>query len=180
MENLVLIDGNSLINRAFYATPAFTTKSGTPTNGVFGFVKLLLKIIADKKPSYMAVAFDVHAPTFRHVQFDAYKAGRKPMPNELAVQMPILKEVLATMGIKTIEKAGFEADDLIGTLAKRFPVQTYIYTGDRDAYQLVDESVSVCFTRKGVSDILELSADNFEDEIGLSPAQIIHLKALMG
>ncbi len=180
MEKLVLIDGNSLINRAFYATPVFTTKSGTPTNGVFGFVKLMLKIIADKKPTYFAVAFDLHAPTFRHKIYADYKAGRKSMPDELAVQMPILKEVLKLMGVKTLELEGYEADDLLGTMAKKFDVQTYIYTGDRDAYQLVDSSTNVCYTRKGVSDILELSMDNFKDEIGLTPAQIIDLKALMG
>lgn len=180
MEKLVLIDGNSLLNRAFYATPLFTTKSGVPTNAIFGFVKLMLKIISDKKPTHFAVAFDVHAPTFRHNQYGEYKAGRKPMPNELAVQMPVLKEVLSLMQIKTVELSGYEADDLIGTLAKKFDVQTYIYTGDRDSYQLVDETTSVCFTRKGVSDILELSADNFKDEIGLTPSQIIDLKALMG
>ncbi len=180
MEKLVLIDGNSLLNRAFYATPQFSTKSGTPTNGVFGFIKLLLKIISDKKPTHIAVAFDVHAPTFRHEMYDAYKAGRKPMPQELAVQFPILKEVLSIMGICAIEKAGHEADDIIGTLAKKFSLQTYIYTGDRDSYQLVDESTTVCFTRKGVSDLLELTQENFFDEIGITPAQIIDLKALMG
>lgn len=180
MEKLVLIDGNSLINRAFYATPVFTTKNGTPTNGVFGFVKLMLKIIADKKPTYFAVAFDLHAPTFRHKMYADYKAGRKSMPEELAVQMPILKDVLKIMNVKTLELAGFEADDLLGTMAKKFDVQTYIYTGDRDAYQLVDNSTNVCYTRKGVSDILELSKDNFKDEISLTPSQIIDFKALMG
>ncbi len=180
MENLVLIDGNSLLNRAFYATPVFTTKDGTPTNGVFGFVKLLLKIIADKSPTHIAVAFDVHAPTFRHTMYDAYKAGRKPMPDDLVLQFPILKEVLSLMGICVVELAGYEADDVIGTLAKRFSLQTYIYTGDRDAYQLVDENTSVCFTRKGVSELLELSAENFQDEIGITPKQIIDFKALMG
>ena len=180
MEKLVLIDGNSLLNRAFYATPPFTTKDGLPTNAVFGFVKLMLKIIADKKPSYFAVAFDLHAPTFRHLLYKEYKAGRKPMPEELAVQMPIIKEVLRIMDIKILEKAGFEADDLLGTVAKKFDVQTYIYTGDRDSYQLVDKTTSVCFTRKGVSDILELNDSNFQDETGLTPAQIIDLKALMG
>ncbi len=180
MEKFILIDGNSLLNRAFYATPAFTTKDGQPTNGVFGFVKLLLKIIADKKPMYAAVAFDVHAPTFRHKMYDAYKAGRRATPEELLSQFPILKEVLNLMGICICEKAGYEADDIIGTLAKRFSVQTYIYTGDRDAYQLVDETTTVCFTRKGVSDLLELTADNFKDEIGLFPEQIIDLKAIMG
>ncbi len=180
MEKLVLIDGNSLINRAFYATPVFTTKAGVPTNGVFGFVKLMLKIISDKKPTYFAVAFDLHAPTFRHKMYADYKAGRKPMPSELALQMPILKDVLKTMQIKTLELPGYEADDLLGTMAKKHNVQTFIYTGDRDAYQLVDETTNVCYTRKGVSDILELSNDNFFDELGLTPSQIIDLKALMG
>ena len=104
MEKLVLIDGNSLLNRAYYATPLFTTKSGTPTNGVFGFIKLMLKIISDKKPSYMAVAFDLRAPTFRHKMYDAYKAGRKPMPEELAVQMPMLKDLLRLMNSNIVEQ----------------------------------------------------------------------------
>lgn len=180
MEKLVLIDGNSLLNRAFYATPLFTTKSGTPTNGVFGFVKLILKIISDKNPTHFAVAFDLHAPTFRHKMYTEYKAGRRPMPDELAVQFPILKDVLRIMNIKICEMEGYEADDILGTLAKKFRIPTYVYTGDRDAYQLVDETTSVCFTRKGVSDILELNAQNFQDEIGLTPSQIIDLKALMG
>ena len=180
MEKLVLIDGNSLLNRAFYATPVFTTKDGRPTNGVFGFIKLLLKIISDKKPTYLAVAFDVHAPTFRHKAYEQYKAGRKPMPEDLASQFPVLKEVLGLMNIKICELAGYEADDIIGTLAKRFDVQTFIYTGDRDAYQLVDKTTNVCFTKKGVSDLLELTEENFFDEIGLKPCQIIQFKALMG
>ena len=180
MEKLVLIDGNSLLNRAFYATPVFTTKDGLPTNGVFGFVKLLLKIISDKKPTHFAVAFDLHAPTFRHKVYADYKAGRKPMPEDLAKQFPVLKDVLRAMGICICEKEGYEADDVIGTLAKKFQIPTYIYTGDRDAYQLVDGTTNVCFTRKGVSDILELSSENFKDEIGLTPSQIIDLKSLMG
>ena len=180
MEKLVLIDGNSLLNRAFYATPVFTTKAGLPTNGVFGFVKLILKIISERKPTHFVVAFDLRAPTFRHELYKDYKAGRKPMPDELAKQVPVLKEVLRAMNIRICEKEGYEADDIIGTLAKRFSVPTYIYTGDRDSYQLVDSTTSVCYTRKGVSDILELNADNFQSEIGLTPSQIIDLKALMG
>ena len=144
MENLVLIDGNSLLNRAFYATPIFTTKDGLPTNGVFGFVKLMMRIIADKKPTHFAVAFDLHAPTVRPEMYAEYKAGRKPMPEELVVQVPILKEVLKLMGIKICELQGYEADDLLGTIAKKFKTQTYIYTGDRDSYQLVDDTTSVC------------------------------------
>ena len=180
MEKLVLIDGNSLLNRAFYATPVFTTKDGLPTNGVFGFVKLILKIISDKKPTHMAVAFDLRAPTFRHKLYPDYKAGRKPMPEDLAAQVPVLKDVLRLMNIRICEMAGYEADDLIGTIAKKFSIPTYIYTGDRDSYQLVDETTNVCYTKRGVSDILELTAENFKDEIGLTPAQIIELKALMG
>ena len=180
MEKLVLIDGNSLLNRAFYATPVFTTKDGKPTNGVFGFIKLLLKIISDKAATHVAVAFDVHAPTFRHKMYDDYKAGRKPMPEDLAAQFPVLKEVLTLMNIRICEMAGHEADDIIGTLAKRFSLPTFIYTGDRDAYQLVDESTTVCYTKRGVSDLLELTQENFKDEIGLTPSQIIDLKALMG
>ena len=102
------------------------------------------------------------------------------MPDDLAAQMPILKELLRLMGICIVEKAGYEADDILGTMSKTFQVQSYVYTGDRDAYQLVDEHINVCYTRRGVSDILELSKDNFKDEIGLTPAQIIELKALMG
>ena len=180
MEKLVLIDGNSLLNRAFYATPAFTTKDGLPTNGVFGFIKLVLKIISDKNPTHFAVAFDLRAPTFRHKMYADYKAGRKPMPDDLAAQVPVLKDVLRLMNIRICEKEGFEADDIIGTLAKKYDIQTYIYTGDRDSYQLVDDTTNVCYTRKGVSDILELSSANFKDEIGITPAQIIELKALMG
>ncbi|MGN1061801.1 MAG: 5'-3' exonuclease H3TH domain-containing protein, partial [Candidatus Scatosoma sp.] len=180
MEKLVLIDGNSLLNRAFYATPPFTAKDGFPTNGIYGFIKLLLKIVSDKSPQYLAVAFDLHAPTFRHKMYGEYKAGRRPMPEELAVQLPVLKEVLGLMRIKIVEKEGYEADDVIGTMSRKYPVHTYIYTGDRDAYQLVNEAVSVCFTRKGVSDILELTSENFTQETGFTPAQIIDLKALMG
>lgn len=180
MEKFVLIDGNSLLNRAFYATPAFTTKEGIPTNGVFGFVKLLLKILSDKNPAYLAVAFDLPEPTFRHKMYDGYKAGRKPMPEELAVQFPILKEVLRIMGVKICELSGYEADDIIGTLSRKFDVHSYIYTGDRDSYQLVNDKTTVCYTRKGVSDLLELSSVNFKDEIGLEPLQIIDEKALMG
>lgn len=180
MEKFVLIDGNSLLNRAFYATPAFTTKDGIPTNGVFGFVKLLLKILSDKNPAYLVVAFDLHAPTFRHEMYGDYKAGRKPMPEELVVQFPILKDVLRLMGVKICELSGYEADDIIGTLSQKFDVLSYIYTGDRDSYQLVSDKTTVCYTRKGVSDLLELSQANFKDEIGLEPLQIIYEKALMG
>ena len=130
MDKLVLIDGNSLLNRAFYATPLFTTKDGFPSNGIFGFVKLLLKIINDKKPQYLAVAFDLHAPTFRHKMYGEYKAGRRPMPEELAVQMPVLKELLRLMRVKTVELEGYEADDLIGNAFPQiFRTLVYLHGG---------------------------------------------------
>ncbi|MDE6273591.1 MAG: DNA polymerase I, partial [Clostridiales bacterium] len=181
MDKLVLIDGNSLLNRAFYAMGVFTTKDGTPTNGIFGFVKLVLKILEDEKPEYFAVAFDVHAPTFRHKLYQDYKGTRKPMPPELVTQVPILKELLTDMGICIVEKAGYEADDIIGTISRKFDgVHTLIYTGDRDAYQLVNEHVTVCFTKRGVSDLDRMTNENFYEKEGLTPSQIIELKSLMG
>ena len=180
MDKLVLIDGNSLLNRAFYATPVFSTRDGRPTNAIFGFIKLLFKVLSDVKPQYLIVAFDLKAPTFRHKMFDGYKATRKPMPDELAAQVEPLKELLAEMHIAMCSKEGLEADDIIGTLSNKFDVHSYIYTGDRDSYQLVDEKTDVCFTRKGVSDLIKLNAGNFRAEVGLDPAQIVDLKALMG
>lgn len=177
---LVLIDGNSLLNRAFYATPLFSTRSGLFTNGIFGFLKLFLKIKAEISPKYAVVTFDVHAPTFRHKMYAEYKAGRHPMPEELVVQVPVLKECLSAMGIKICEKEGFEADDLIGTLSKKFDVHSVIYTGDRDSYQLVSPTADVYFTKRGVSDIEKLTIDNFKEHTGLVPSQVIDLKALMG
>lgn len=180
MDKLVLIDGNSLLNRAFYATPVFSTKNGQPTNAIFGFTKLLLKILSDLRPEYIIVAFDLKAPTFRHNMYDGYKATRKPMPEELAAQVEPLKGLLAEMGVAMCSQEGLEADDIIGTLSKKFNVHSYIYTGDRDSYQLVDEKTDVYFTKRGVSDLLKLSIENFRQETGLIPEQIIDLKALMG
>ncbi len=181
MEKLILIDGNSLLNRAFYAMTVFSTQDGQPTNGIFGFIKLLFKIISDEKPRYLAVAFDVHAPTFRHKMYDGYKATRKPMPDELVRQVPVLKELLSAMKICMVEREGYEADDVIGTLTRKFEnVSVLVYTGDRDAYQLVKENVDVCFTKRGVSDLDRLTSENFYEKVGLTPAQIIDEKALMG
>lgn len=180
MDKMVLIDGNSLFNRAYYATPVFTTKDGTPTNAVFGFIKLLFKILDDVKPEYIVVAFDMKAPTFRHKMYDDYKSTRKPMPPELAVQLEPLKNLLSAMKIATCGKEGIEADDILGTLSKKFDVHSYIYTGDRDSYQLVDEKTDVCYTKKGVSDILHLTIENFKSEVGITPSQVVDLKALMG
>ena len=180
MEKLVLIDGNSLLNRAYYATPVFTTKNGMPTNAIFGFVKLLLKILGDVKPKYIIVAFDLKAPTFRHKMFSEYKGTRKGMPDELAAQVEPLKGLLSAMKIAMCSKEGLEADDIIGTLSKKFDVHSYIYTGDRDSFQLVDNKTDVYFTKRGVSDLQKLNVDNFQSEIGILPLQVIDLKALMG
>ena len=181
MDKLILIDGNSLLNRAYYAMTVFSTKDGLPTNGIFGFIKLLFKILDDEKPRYLVVTFDVHAPTFRHKMYDGYKATRKPMPESLVVQVPVLKELLAAMNIRTLELAGYEADDLIGTLSRKFPqTETLIYTGDRDSYQLIDAHTSVCMTKRGVSDLERLTAENFFEKEGITPAQVIELKSVMG
>ncbi len=180
MDKLVLIDGNSLINRAFYAINPLTDKTGQPTNAVFGFTNMLLRVITDIKPKYMLVAFDVHAKTFRHNMYDGYKATRKPMPEDLRPQIPLLKKVLQTMGIATFELAGFEADDIIGTLAKRYKGETIILTGDKDSFQLVDETTSVYFTKRGITDTDVLNVQNFKEKTGITPNQVIELKALMG
>ncbi len=180
MEKLLLIDGNSLINRAFYAMPLLTTKDGKYTNGVFGFLTMFIKSLQELKPDYAAVAFDLKAPTFRHKMYDGYKATRRPMPEELRPQIPLLKEVLNLMNIRIVEKEGFEADDIIGTLAKANDVTTVIVTGDRDSFQLVDKTTEVHFTKRGITEVDVLTCDNFKEKTGLSPKQIIDLKSLMG
>lgn len=180
MEKLVLIDGNSLINRAFYAMPVLTTKNGVFTNAVYGFINMFIKMQNEIKPTYVAVAFDLKAPTFRHKAYAEYKGTRKPMPEELRPQIPLLKEVLKLMGVTCIEKEGIEADDIIGTIAKNTSVMTYIYTGDKDSFQLVDHETTVYFTRRGITDIDEYNETNFKDKTGIDPIQIIDLKSLMG
>ena len=181
MQTLVLIDGNSLLNRAYYATGHLSTKDGTPTNAVFGFIKLLLKLVDTFSPDKLIVTFDLKAPTFRHKMYEGYKATRKPMPDDLAVQVGTLKSLLASMHIAMCEKEGYEADDLIGTLSHKFAdTKSIIVTGDRDSYQLVDAVTDVCFTKTGVSNLLHLTAENFEQEVGYAPEQVIEMKALMG
>ncbi|MBQ0099875.1 MAG: DNA polymerase I, partial [Firmicutes bacterium] len=149
-------------------------------NGVYGFMNMFFKMISEVKPKYIGVAFDLKAPTFRHKMYDGYKATRKPMPEELRPQIPLLKDLLKQMGIAVFEKEGFEADDIIGTIAKATNIDTYIYTGDRDSFQLVDSETSVCFTKRGITDIDLLNSDNFTEKTGITPKQIIELKALMG
>ncbi len=180
MEKLLLIDGNSLINRAFYATPPLSDKSGRPTNAVFGFINMLIKTINDLSPKYILVAFDRKEPTFRHEIYKEYKGTRKPMPDDLRPQIPLLKEVLQKMGICIFDKAGIEADDIIGTLSKRYKGETIIITGDKDSFQLVDSSTSIYFTKRGISDVDEYNNQNFLEKTGILPSQIIDLKACMG
>lgn len=180
MEKFVLIDGNSLLNRAYYATPVFSTRNGMPTNAVFGFIKLLFKILDDVKPEYLVVAFDMKAPTFRHKMYSEYKANRKGMPDELAIQLEPLQNLLRAMKVSICKKEGVEADDIIGTLSNKYDVHSYIYTGDRDSFQLVDNKTDVYFTRRGVSDLQKLNIENFKSETGIEPSQVIDLKALMG
>ncbi len=180
MEKLVLIDGNSLINRAFYAMPILTNKEGVPTNAVYGFMNMFFKMVNDIKPTYVGVAFDLKAPTFRHKLYAEYKGTRKPMPEELRPQIPLLKELLSTMGVTTLEKEGSEADDIIGTIAKATDVYTIIITGDKDSFQLVDEQTEVLFTKRGITETEQYTAQNFTQKTTLVPDQIIDLKALMG
>ena len=153
---LLLIDGNSLINRAFYATPVLTNRKGQYTNAVYGFVNMLLKGLEDIRPRYLMVAFDMRAKTFRHLMYDGYKAKRKGMPDELAAQMPLLHELLAQMKVTVVEQEGVEADDLLGSAAKKFKVGTAILTGDRDCLQLIDDTTVVFLTRKGLTDLEEV------------------------
>ena len=180
MDSLVLIDGNSLINRAFYATPLLTTSDGTPTNAVYAFVNMLIKLISDVKPRYMLVAFDRKEPTFRHKMYAEYKGTRKPMPKELRPQIDLLKGVLDTLGIARYEQAGIEADDILGTLSRMFNVYSVIVTGDKDSFQLVNKQTEVLFTKRGISDVEIYNNDNFTEKTGITPPQIIDLKSLMG
>lgn len=180
MEKLLLIDGNSLINRAFYANPPMMTKNGIPTGAVFGFLNMFFKALNDIKPTHVAVAFDVKAPTFRHKLYNEYKGTRKPMPDDLRPQIPLLKEVLSLMNVCIYEQAGIEADDIIGTIAKSTTMSTVIITGDKDSFQLVDNETEVYFTRRGITDIDIYNATNFKEKTGYIPSQVIEMKALMG
>lgn len=180
MDKIILIDGNSLINRAFYATPVLTAPDGTYTNAVYAFVNMLIKLIGERKPDYIMVAFDRKEPTFRHEMFSEYKGTRKPMPEELVPQIPLLKKVLGEIGIAMYEEAGIEADDIIGTLSKRKDWFSYIVTGDKDSFQLVSDNCSVLYTKRGISDVDEYTVDNFKEKLGIEPKEIVDLKALMG
>ncbi|MFA5449995.1 MAG: DNA polymerase I [Clostridia bacterium] len=179
MNKIILLDSNSLVNRAFYAMPYMSTKDGTPTNAVYGFATMLLRLIADHKPTHIAAVFDLPAPTFRHLMYDNYKATRKPMPDDLAVQMPILRQLLEAMNIKILQLEGYEADDIIGTIAKRFDDETIIVSGDRDVLQLIDSTTKIFNTKRGVTDIRVYDLERLREE-GFTPKQVIEYKALAG
>lgn len=183
-EKIVIIDGNSLINRAYYAMQRpMITREGIYTQGIYGFLNMLGKIRDDYAPEYLTVAFDLKAPTFRHLEYKDYKAGRKPMPPELAMQMPILKDVLAAMNIPILELEGFEADDIIGTVARlgeEKGLEPLIVTGDKDALQLATDVTKVLITKKGVTDFELFDHDKMIERYNLTPVQFIDLKGLMG
>ena len=143
---LVLIDGHSILNRAFYGVPELSTVGGLHTNAVYGFLNIMFRILEEEKPEYLAVAFDVHAPTFRHEMYAAYKGTRKPMPGELVEQVPVIQQVLKAMGIVICRKEGYEADDILGTLAKKAAadgLEVTLVSGDRDLLQIADEHIKI-------------------------------------
>ena len=184
-EKIVLIDGHSIINRAFYGVPDLTNKDGLHTNGIFGFVNILFKILEEEKPDYLTVAFDVHHPTFRHEMFKEYKGTRKGMPQELHEQVPVLKELLTAMGIQIMELPGYEADDLLGTVANRSEAKgmdVLVVSGDRDLLQIVTDHIRVCIpkTKRGTTEYEMYYTKDVQEKYGLLPKQIIELKALMG
>ena len=186
MNKLMVLDGNSIVNRAFYGVSSnLTTRTGQPTNAVFGFLNILNKLLDEEQPQALCVTFDRKAPTFRHLAYEGYKAQRKPMPEELASQMPILKEVLSALNIPMYELDGWEADDLIGTIAKtdeRAGWDTVIVTGDKDSLQLVTDhtTVKLVSTRMGRTTTKDMTPESFREAYGFAPIHIIDLKALMG
>lgn len=184
MERIIIIDGNSLVNRAFYAIQRpMITKEGIYTQGIYGFLSMLYKIEEDYSPDYAAVAFDLKEPTFRHKEYSGYKAKRRPMPPELAMEMPILKDILRAMNIAILEIPGFEADDILGTVSKiaeEKGIEPIIITGDKDSLQLASDTTKVLFTKKGVSDFDLYDKDKVVERYGLTPLQFIDLKGIMG
>lgn len=184
-EKIVLIDGHSILSRAFFGIPDLTNSEGLHTNAVYGFLNILFKILEEEKPQYLTVAFDVHAPTFRHEMFDAYKGTRKPMAEELHQQVPVMKEVLKAMGIKVIEQAGFEADDLLGTLScrcEREGLEVTVVSGDRDLLQLATDKVLIRIpkTKRGATEIENYYAADVKERYQVTPKEFIDVKALMG
>ena len=182
---LMILDGNSIINRAFYGVRLLTTREGLYTNAIFGFLNILEKLRNEEQPDALAVAFDLKAPTFRHLQYEGYKATRHAMPDELAQQMPLMKDVLRAMNIPIFECEGWEADDILGTAGRICAASDWdcvIVTGDRDSLQLVAEHVSVklVVTRGGQTNTTLYTPEVFEAEYGFAPIRMIDLKSLMG
>ncbi len=185
MGKIVLIDGHSILNRAFYGVPELTNSEGLHTNAVYGFLNIMFRVLEDEKADYLAVAFDLKEPTFRHKMFEAYKGTRKPMPEELREQVPLIKEVLASMGIPLLTKPGYEADDILGTVARRCAQEgadVSIVSGDRDLLQLADERIKIRMPRtsKGVTQIKDYYPEDVKREYQVTPKEFIDVKALMG
>ena len=182
---LMILDGNSIINRAFYGVRLLSTKDGVYTNAIYGFLNILERLRADEQPDALCVAFDLKAPTFRHKAYDGYKATRHPMPEELAMQMPLMKEVLGAMNIPIYECEGWEADDILGTVGEictREGDDCVIVTGDRDSLQLVSEHVTVKLvtSKAGQTITTNYTPDAFRAEYGFEPVRLVDLKSLMG
>lgn len=183
MERLLILDSNSLMNRAFYALPPLTNNEGIHTNAVYGFTNMLFKLKEEINPDYIVATFDKKAPTFRHIEYQEYKAGRKKMPPELGEQFPIIKDILNLMAINIYEIDGFEADDIIGTLSKfaeNNNIEVYVVTGDKDALQLASDKTKVVITKKGVTETAVYDRETFISEFGITPTQFIDVKGLMG
>ena len=180
-DKLILIDGNSILYRSFYALPPLALPDGRYTNAVYGFANIIIKVINEFKPTHMVVAFDVSKKTFRNDIYADYKGTRKPMPDELRAQIEPVKTMLKLMGIKILEKENIEADDILGTITKRFDdIESIIVTGDRDTLQLISPKTSIYFTKKGVSDIKVMDKEALQAEYGIKPEHIVDLKALQG
>mgnify|MGYP000815332612 CR=1 FL=1 len=184
-DKIVLLDGHSILNRAFYGIPDLSNAEGLHTNAVYGFLNILFKILDEEQPQYLAVAFDLHAPTFRHKMYDQYKGTRKPMPQELREQVPVIQEVLAAMDIEIVTKEGYEADDILGTLGRKCEaegMEVTIVSGDRDLLQLATEHVKIRIpkTKQGKTEIEDYYAKDVEERYQVTPKEFIDLKALMG
>lgn len=180
MDKFVVVDGNSLVNRAFYGLPMLKSLSGKPCNAVYGFINILLNLVLKEKPKYLVCVFDAGKHTFRHDMYAEYKGKRDHMPEDLAMQMPMLKELLTAMNIKTIEIPEIEADDIVGSISRKFDAEFILLSGDKDLLQLINDNTSVWLTQKGVSQVNKMDTQALKEQFGLKPYQIIELKSIMG